>query len=192
MYTALGRNDEAIELSHRVTEIDPNFHQIYGTVISLNCKLGNYEEALNAYEKMKEITGDWNPWSEAQLGYIYAVSGEKDKAHEILDILLEKKNDVYAPVLRKAYVASGLAGDNRVEKALMDLEKRIELDFVPALSIALVYLGLGENLKVFEWLDKAYEERDIMIMFVRMIPELEKIRKDERFKALIEKMSLSD
>lgn len=192
MYSALGRNDEAIELSHRVTEIDPNFHQIYETVISLSCKQGNYKEALNAYKKMKEITGDWNPWSEAQLGYIYAVSGKKEKALEILDTLLEKKNDVYAPALRKAYVASGLAGDNRAEIVLNGLEKRLKYDYVPALSIALVYLGLGENAKVFEWLDNAYEERDIMMIFIGMIPELDKIRSDERFKALLEKMNLPD
>lgn len=192
MYIALGKNDEAIELSHRVTEIDPNFHQIYETVISLNCKQGNYKEALNAYKKMKEITGDWNPWSEAQLGYIYAVSGKKVMALKILDTLLEKKNDVYAPALRKAYIASGLTGDSRSGKVLKGLEKRFKYDYVPALSIALVYLGLGENAKVFEWLDKAYEERDIMMIFVGMIPELEKILSDERFKALLEKMNLPD
>ena len=192
MYRSMGMNDEAIELSHKVTEIDPDFRQIYETIISLNCKQGNYDEALKAHKKMKEITKSCSTWGEAQLGYIYAMSGRKGKAEEILKDLIKRKNEDYTPSLRKAYISSGLEGDDRTEQVLKELEKRVNKDFIPALSIALVYLGLGENAKVFEWLDKAYEERDKMMIFIEMVPEMNKLRSDDRFKALLKKMELPE
>ncbi len=188
VFNSLRRIDEAIELSHKASEIDPDFRRVYETIISLNCKQENYDGAFEAHRKMIEITGSCDAWGKAQLGYIYGMTGEKDNAEEILNDLIKRRNEEFPLSLRKAYVCSGLEVDDKAEKALKELEENENIEYIPALSIALLYLSLGEHEKVFEWLDKAYEEFNTLMMFIETVPKLKKMRLDERFKALLKKI----
>ena len=96
------------------------------------------------------------------IGEAYGLSGERDKAEQILNKLLKQKKDEY----------------------------------VPAMSIACIYLGLGENDKVFEWLENAYDERfpwlPFYITYDKFSPLWEHISKDPRFKTLLKKMNLPE
>jgi hypothetical protein len=56
--------------------------------------------------------------------------------------------------------------------------------------IARIYLGSGDKDKIFEWLEKAYEERDFWLIFLKADPMFDSLRSDLRFKALLDKMNL--
>jgi len=61
---------------------------------------------------------------------------------------------------------------------------------IPPIAIALVYFELGEKDKGFDWLEKAVEERDGMILGLHAGPLFDPIRSDPRFHALLRKMNL--
>jgi hypothetical protein len=57
--------------------------------------------------------------------------------------------------------------------------------YVPPATVALVYAGLGDRPRVFEWLEKAYSARDVHLVFLPVDPRWAEYRTDPRFLDLI-------
>jgi serine/threonine-protein kinase len=53
-----------------------------------------------------------------------------------------------------------------------------------------IYIALGEKDLAFEYLEKAYEERDLDIIYLKIHPMWDDIRNDPRYKALLKKLNL--
>ena len=51
-------------------------------------------------------------------------------------------------------------------------------------------IGLGDWDAAFEWMDRAIESRDPIIMPIKSFPFLDPVRGDARFQALLKKMHL--
>src|SRR5204863_261879 len=60
----------------------------------------------------------------------------------------------------------------------------------PAVAIALVQLGLGNNDQALRWLQVAYEERAEWLVMVTPAPFLDPLRPDPRFSALMRKVGI--
>ena len=81
------------------------------------------------------------------------------------------------------------------DKAQCILHKLIERKkeyYVSSTSIAMIYVGLNENDKAFEWLERAYDEHDTYLLYINSQPESDPIRSDPRFKALLKKMGFPE
>ena len=61
---------------------------------------------------------------------------------------------------------------------------------VPALTLAFIYAGLGQNDSAFEWLDKAYVERFGWLIFLNVDPKFDNLRSDPRFTTLLQRLKL--
>ncbi len=88
-------------------------------------------------------------------------------------------------------VAHALAGNQ--EEASKILDEGIALSekiYVAPFFIALIYALLNERDKAFEWLQKAYEERDHWLCHAKASPQFDNLRPDPRFKELLKKMGL--
>ena len=59
-----------------------------------------------------------------------------------------------------------------------------------SLFLALVYLGLGERAEALDWLERAYEERDISMAWLNVDPTCDVVRSEPRFIALLEHVGL--
>jgi tetratricopeptide (TPR) repeat protein len=68
-------------------------------------------------------------------------------------------------------------------------EKAIQGQASP-IWVALVHIGLGEHDLAFEWLDRAFEEKDGSLILVAASPEFDPLRPDARFRALLDRMGL--
>ncbi|MGE5835568.1 MAG: winged helix-turn-helix domain-containing tetratricopeptide repeat protein [Acidobacteriota bacterium] len=87
----------------------------------------------------------------------------------------------------------GLAGEVVEARALLDRLHSIEAHrYVPPSSLAWVHLGLREYDEAFEWLDRAIDARDQLIMPIKTYAFLDPIRTDPRFLHLLRKMHLDD
>lgn len=62
--------------------------------------------------------------------------------------------------------------------------------YVPAISMAATYAGLGDIDSTFEWLERAYDECHHYLVFLKVEPMVDSLRSDSRFTALLEKMGL--
>jgi len=85
----------------------------------------------------------------------------------------------------------GLSGDAAEARSLLDrLHAKAAQVYVPSSSFAWIHLGLGETDAAFEWLDRAVDERDQLMMPIKSYRFLDPIRGDPRFRALLIKMNL--
>jgi hypothetical protein len=76
------------------------------------------------------------------------------------------------------------------QQVMDDLMERSKKVYIPPYTLAILCFALGENDQGFEWLDKAYEERDGLLCVLKIDPECDSVRSDTRFTALLKKMGL--
>jgi len=71
-----------------------------------------------------------------------------------------------------------------------ELVKRSRSEYVPPTTLSLVSAVLGRADEAFEWLDRAYEERDALLNWVKIGPHYDPLRGDPRFAVLLARMGL--
>lgn len=86
-----------------------------------------------------------------------------------------------------------IGGKSAEARSLLErLKERAANAYVPPVSVAWIHLGLGEIDDAFEWLDRAVEARDQLIMPIKSYAILDPIRADPRFQALLRRMHLDE
>jgi serine/threonine-protein kinase len=91
-----------------------------------------------------------------------------------------------------AYLGYSYARNGQKEKAMEMLNELNQLTgrrFVTPFCQALVYLGLRENNKAIDWLEKAHEERSVWMGWLKVESMYDPLRSDPRFQALYKKMN---
>jgi serine/threonine-protein kinase len=63
---------------------------------------------------------------------------------------------------------------------------------VSSTEVAEVYAWRGEKNKAFEWLERAYVQRDGGLTDIKFDPRLDSLRADPRYKAFLRKMKLPE
>jgi serine/threonine protein kinase/tetratricopeptide (TPR) repeat protein len=88
--------------------------------------------------------------------------------------------------------AHGRAGNrDRAQALLEELTSRASKDYVPAMWIALVHLGISDLDGLFRWLDRAWEDRDGSLILISAAVEFDAVREDPRFKSLLARMGMA-
>ena len=62
--------------------------------------------------------------------------------------------------------------------------------YIPSTEFADLYSQLGEKDQAFEWLEKAYKEREGGLMFLKVNLDWDPLRDDPRFQDLLRRMNL--
>ena len=62
--------------------------------------------------------------------------------------------------------------------------------YVPAITVAMVYAGIGDENHAFVWLNKTYDERFTRLAYIRQESFWDPLRSDPRYAELIRKMGL--
>ena len=58
--------------------------------------------------------------------------------------------------------------------------------------MAIAYAGLGDKDRAFQWLERAFEERAIMLQQVQVEPFLDPLRDDPHFDDLLRRMNFPE
>jgi tetratricopeptide (TPR) repeat protein len=79
-----------------------------------------------------------------------------------------------------------VAGDrHEAERVMKELQAQAAQRFVSPFNIALIYTGLGQQDRAFEWLERAFRERSDLLIYLKVDPRLDPIRSDARFRDLV-------
>jgi len=113
------RTERAIKIYREALETNASFfpaHVYLGMAYEQN---GQYEDAVSEAQKALSYTPD-NTFALASLGYIYAVSGDAEKAWDTVEHLKRESNERYVSPYGMAELYAGL---KEKEQALTHLEK---------------------------------------------------------------------
>ena len=60
------------------------------------------------------------------------------------------------------------------------------------MTIAGIYIGLGDNDNAINWLEKAFEEQSSLLLLLNIDPIYDPLRSDPRFQDLVDRMNFPD
>ncbi len=89
--------------------------------------------------------------------------------------------------LGRAYALAGRKDD--AYRLLAELDRLAQRRYVSPYGRALIYLGLGDD-KVFDWLERSYNERAGWIMYLATDPRFDPLRENPRFRSLLKRLGL--
>ncbi len=184
---AIGRTDEAILEAKRAVELDPLSSWHRGILAWGLTFAEQYDQAIEILQKTLELDEN-NPWILANLAGAYAGKGMYDKAISIIQGL--RNIPFYAAHLGYYYGKAGKIEE--AQKILDDFLDRSRRGYFSPYMIALVYSGLGEKDKVFEWLNKAHEVRDPWQWALKAEWVFHNLHSDPRWKEQMKKRGLID
>ncbi|HEX4921824.1 MAG TPA: adenylate/guanylate cyclase domain-containing protein [Candidatus Bathyarchaeia archaeon] len=189
---AQSRWDEAKRELEKAAELDP-----YSGIINLN--LAEYyearkdpETALEFSKKAIEIDPNFGG-GRVELAGIYAKLNKMDEAEQEakkgLDLLRGYPNALLAADMMTAYFQKDQA---KMRALLPKIESHIGEQLGPSMvEIAGFHAMVGQTDKAFEWLERAYEEKDSSLLVLTRSDLLDSIREDPRYKSLIKRLGFA-
>lgn len=184
-----GRFDEGVREIKRAQELDPLSLIINTDVAWVFYFARQYDRVIEHCRRTLEIDPNFVQ-AHFNLGLAYEQKGMYDEAIEELQkaVILSKTSPGNLGELGRTYAVSGNRGE--AMKILAQLKELSKLRHVHPQSIAVVYIGLGEKDRAFEWLEKAYEERDGWVTSLNVDPRVDSLRADPRFADLLRRVGL--
>jgi TolB-like protein/DNA-binding winged helix-turn-helix (wHTH) protein/Flp pilus assembly protein TadD len=177
---AAGRIDEASTEMRQAQKLDP---------LSLPVNVGvgwcsyfgrRYDEAINQYRTTLELEPNF-ALAHQTLGM--ALAQKRDYRDAISEfqtaVTLSGGSAGAIAFLGYSYGLAGAKADAQVQLArLKDLSQH---RYVPAIYLALVYLGLKDGPGFSSWLSKARDERSEYLIYYRLDPSFDAVRTDPSF-----------
>jgi predicted Zn-dependent protease len=145
---------------------------------------GRLKEAREAYNRSLELSPrqSFVPYA---LGVTYLLDGQPAAA---LAAFARSSSQVFR-LAGAAMAEHDLGHSMQSHRALDELIK--DFGHSAAAQIADVYAWRGEKDRAFEWLDRAWAQRDGGMVFLKASLLLRSLRSDPRYFALLKKMNLS-
>jgi tetratricopeptide (TPR) repeat protein len=145
--------------------------------------MGQLDEAAGDLKKALQLSPDvW--FSHGLLSQIYITQGRPQDA--LPEIELVPSDWVRAFLYPIAYHA--LSREKESDAALSELIVKYHAGF--AYQIAQVYAFRNQSDESFEWLDRAYAQRDSGLIGTKVEPLLKSLHNDPRFAAFLKKLNL--
>jgi len=181
------RTDEALEWAQRARELDPL--ALYGRDIGwILFQSRRYADAIREFHTVLAVRPD-EAGALWYLGFAMIEHGEAAEAVRVLErsAALSGRNPAVLGVLVRSYVRAGRTTD--ALRVLAELTRRREAGYVPAAAFVNAYLGLGDNERALEWLDRAFDERSKILLHLKVHPFFDPLRNDPRYAALQRRMN---
>jgi DNA-binding winged helix-turn-helix (wHTH) protein/TolB-like protein/Tfp pilus assembly protein PilF len=184
-----GRLEEAIAETRSARQLEPLsavFNAFVGATLFFARR---YDEAVEEFRKTIEIHPDFGV-AHWYLGRAYL---QKGRHREALAELREAVTLSGGSPLMKGTLGVGhaLAGDHAAATGtLSELETLRADSYASALDIAAIHAALGDREQAFRWLGQAEAERSFHLIYLKVWPELDPLRADPRFKALVLRLGL--
>ncbi len=188
--SATARHQESIAEAKRAQKLDP-----LTPFTSINVAMRHYyarqfDAAIDEIRQVQEMDPNFSmanyylAWPYAQKGMLREALESVTKAQTILGSTM--------PILSCLGVIYALMGKKEKASAVLnDLTAQPTQRSVPFFFIAEIYVVLNQIDQAFQWLEKAYEEHDRLLVYLQVDPLLDPIRRDQRFTTLLNKIGLS-
>ena len=181
------RHDLALIELDEAERLDPLDLQVKTQIGYVHHFRHDLDRAIAQFEKVVALEPSF-AFAHYALGDASTQRGQYDRAIEEFNkaIALAGRSVNHVGVLGYVYGRSG--NRDRANQHLQELTKRAADRYVSPMWFALVHLGLSDLERLFQWLTRAFEDRDGSLILVTAAVEFDPVREDARFKALLDRM----
>jgi tetratricopeptide (TPR) repeat protein len=179
----LGRSDEALTAAQRAVALDPLDPAVHEGLAQQYVGLNRSQDAIASFRTGLRLSSDSSAF-QSQLGLAYLSAG---LANDALRTIEKEPSPPWR--LRAEALANYQLGRRReADSILAELTAEHQAHF--AYEIAEVHAFRGETDQAFQWLERAYAQRDGGVPSTKMDPLLNNLRSDPRYNAFLTKVRL--
>jgi tetratricopeptide (TPR) repeat protein len=164
-------------------EIDPFDPALFSCIGWHDLLSGETDQALEATRRALDLQQNhW--WALMTMGWAYEQKGMFQEA-------LAAFRKSFDSNLRNASIGHAFArSGNRsaAQRILDEMLAKSKTKYVSPYDIAVIYTGLDDKGRTFEWLNRAYEERAGFVLFLKQDPRFKPLRRDPSFQDLMRRM----
>jgi TolB-like protein/DNA-binding SARP family transcriptional activator len=182
---ARGRFDEAIAAMRRAQETDPLSLIASAALGWIHYYRRDYDSAVRQCRLTIQLNANFEQawlWG----GSAEEAAGRYAEALAMLEqaASLSHRSAIALTALGRAHA---LSGDVAAARTILDELRRTHAEYLPAFEMAKLHIALGERAEALRWLDRAYEQRSHSVAFLSVDPQLDPLRTDPAFRALLVK-----
>jgi serine/threonine protein kinase/TolB-like protein/Tfp pilus assembly protein PilF len=184
----MGRLDDAIREMAEAERLDPVTPWRATNIAWLYYLARHTGEAIARDRKILDLDPD-SAVTHYSLGQAFEQKGMFEQA--IAEFLKARSLDGNCgqclALLGHAYGASG-----KKEEALRTLRELLKPsgEYVDGYWVGMIYAGLSDTSKAFEWFEKAYQDRSEELLFLKVDPRLDFVHSDPRYQSLVRRIGL--
>jgi len=179
----LGRYDEALTEAQRAVALDPLDPTVHEGLGQTYLALNRSQDAIASLRTGLQLSSDSSAF-QSELGLAYLSAGlASDALREI-----EKEPSLPWRLRGEALANYQLGRRREADSSLAELTAQDQAH--AAYQIAEVHAFRGETDQAFQWLERAYAQRDGGIPGTKMDPLLNNLRSDPRYSAFLAKVRL--
>jgi eukaryotic-like serine/threonine-protein kinase len=186
--TAVGRMEQGIEESKRALALEP-------TRVSSNTLAGCYflagrqDEAVAQYlETIKMDPRHFVP--HLDLAQVYEAKGMYSDAIAEVNKAAVSAGRSEKVLTTLAHINARSGNRDEAQRLLEELQRHAEKTAVDPLNFALVYAALKDTDRMFEWLEKGFQDRSPGVIYLKVEPRFDAFRSDVRFANLLQRIGL--
>jgi eukaryotic-like serine/threonine-protein kinase len=185
----MGRFEESLREMKQAQELEPLSSIINTELGWIYYAAREYDRAIGQYKSVIDLDPDF-ALAHWRLGEAYKQKGLYALAIRELEeaARLSGKNSRTLARLGHAYAIAGKKHEALL--VLHELNGISRRHYVSPYEIAIIYAGLGEIELVFEWLERAFEDRSSWLTFLKVEPGFDSVRSDPRYIDLIKRVGL--
>ncbi len=184
-----GRADEAIREMDEALRFAPNDTSLLLTSAGILRFARRYDQAIEQVRKSMEIDPN-SINAHIRLALIYlAMSRAAEAMAEVkrAEALGTDFSNLYIVGYTNARLGNRAEAERLVEDRLKNTARQRGVNYF---WTALIYHTLGKSDLAFKYLEKAYEEKESMILNIKVDPLCDDLRSDARFQSLLRRMGL--
>jgi len=185
---SVGRLEQGVEHVERSVALDP-LTAWRRWLLAWACRIARrYDRAIGAAEE----AADFGANNDDLLAALYADKRMFEEA------LVRARKRAVDPACGEScqghlgYVFAQAGEADEARECLRRIEERFRQDGVGSYSMALVYTGLGEKDRAFDWLERAYDDHDQGIAYLKVDPPLDLLRSDPRYHDLVRRVGFPE
>jgi len=189
LLAAQGRENDALAEVKKARDADPMLVLMHAAVAEVLYYSRRYDEVIAQGQQTLELDPNY-PLAHFHLGRAYTAKGMYPEAIAEFQKAESSLGETPAIITAIGY-ASAKAGDHSAaRKALDELRAQSKQKYVPSLYFAAICAGLSDTKEGVSWLEKAYQEHDDYLVYLRVDPMADPLRSSPHFQALLQKLGL--
>jgi len=183
-----GRLPDAVVEAKRAQQLDPLSFFMNREVGHSLYVAGRYDEALEQLRRSEELEPRSSDVVRNWIAWIYELQGKQKEAVELGLSQMAEEGIPQAEInsLRRAYTGGGWKG--YWTKWLLFARSGHRAPYDNALAEA----RLGHAGKVWEWMEKSADQREVWVTWIKVDPLLEKARSHPGYQQLLRRVNLAD